>query len=417
MTDTGRFRQFRIGLDLRRRYNDLLGLNSSNVIAFSSPVFRCIESLENTLRGLYNTEWTKDKGRLILIKDNCTENCLSSGSGSPDEWRRIPIDLKTVPALVYQYLNNCTYRKEHPSPLDTDLTLDPEIKALPGVEQLKKLLKEKYDQDFNFPVLGLWSTIASEMNLMRTESTIQYTSHYADWVNKPISSSTKRNSVPITMFDLHEQLAVLAYRDRVVDEARYIQMSPIITSLIESQLIALGHNSTNERMKIYKDKKMVFYSSHDSILQLFLDSLGLIKIEGSFQNRFDKWNKWDKSHDEVGKFLAGLKMSSYGMSARLELWEMEVPGKADRFSYIRAYLYNKEDAKYEPIEYKPIEIGSACRRLFERQNPNASSKELTRFYNPVFQIDINYSCPFGLLRNVTANLLFDERKIHNLCGY
>lgn len=349
---------------------------------------------------------------MILGKCNRTE-CFGTGSGSPDEWRRVPIDVNTVPALVYQYLNNCTYRKQHPSPLDTDLMSDPEIKSLPGVEQLKTLLKEKYGQDFNFPVLGLWSTIASEMNLVRTESTYQYTDHYADWVNKPVST-LRRSSDPITMFDLHEQLAVLAYRDRVVEESRYVQMSPIVTSLIESQLMALGYNSTNERMKLYKDKRMVFYSSHDSILQLLLDSLGLINIEGTFQSRFERWHK---SHDETGKFLSGLKMCSYGMSMRFELWQLEVPGKNDKFSYVRVYIYNKEDAKYEPIDYKPVEFGSACRRLFERQNPNASSRELTRFYNPVFQVDYKYSCPFDLLRNVTANLMFDEQKIHGLCGY
>lgn len=381
------------------------------MIAFSSPVFRCIDSLENTLRGLYNTEWTKDKGRLIISKRNCTD-CFGSGSGSPDEWRQVPIDLKTVPALVYEYLNNCSYRKQHPSPLDSDLTNDPEIKSLVGVDQLKTLMKEKYGQDFNFPVLGIWSTIASEMNLVRTESTIQYTSHYADWVNRPVS--TKRNSDPITMFDLHEQVAVLAYRDRVVDQARYIQMSPTVTSFIESQLIALGRNATNERMKIYRDKKMVFYSSHDSILQLLLDSLGLIHIEGTFQNRFDKWHK---SRDEVGKFLAGLKMCSYGMSAKFELMQMEIPGKTDKFAYVRASLYNKEDAKFHEIDYSPIEFGSACRRLYERKNPNSSSRDLSRFYNPVFPVDLKYSCPFDLLLNVTADLMFDEQKIHTLCGF
>lgn len=138
-------------MELRREYKHYLDFNSSNVIAFSSPVFRCIESLENTLRGLYNNEWSKEKGRMILNKCNRTD-CFGTGSGSPDEWRRVPIDVNTVPALVYQYLNNCTYRKEHPSPLDTDLMSGPEIKSLPGVEQLKTLLKEKYNQDFNFPV-------------------------------------------------------------------------------------------------------------------------------------------------------------------------------------------------------------------------------------------------------------------------
>lgn len=382
------------------------------MIAFSSPIYRCIESLEQTLRGLYNTEWTKDKGRSILGKCNTTD-CFGSGSGSPDEWRLVPIDQKTVPSLVYEYLNNCKYRKENPSPVDFDLMSDPEIKSLVGVEQLKALLQDRYNQNFSYPVTGVWSTIASEMSLVRTRSTIEYTSHYADWVNRPVSK-TRRHLDPITLYDLHEQVTVLAYQDRVVDEARYIQIGPIITSLIESQLVALGHNSTNERMKTYKDKKMIFYSSHDSILQLLLSQLGLIHIEGDFQSRFQKWHK---SHDEVGKFLSGLKMCSYGSSIRFELIQMEIPGKTDKFSYVRAYIYNKEDPKFEAIDYKPVEFGSACRRVFEQQNPNASSKELSRFYNPVFQVDFKYSCPFELFRNVTANMMFDEQKIHRLCGY
>lgn len=375
--------------------------------------------MQHILRGLYNIEWTKRDGRQLLSKLNCTnttsksnrhgctKQSLAEDSGSPDEWRNIPIDTKLVPFLTENKLSDCRYRKEHPSQIDANLTIDPQIKSLIGVQFLKDTLKKKYDQELTYSCCSLWSTIAAEMNLMRTQSTINYTDHYSDWVNLPVVS--KAGST-ITLFDLFEEVVVLTYLNRVVDEANYIQTGPIITSLIESQMIALGHNSTSERMQKYKDKKMVIYTSHDSILQKLLFSLGLFNFETPFEQRFFKWDKID---DDVGKFLDGLKMPSFGLSARFELYEAELEGKKNKFPYVQLSLYNQEEAKFRPIEYKHIDFGSACRHLFKKKYPKA--KDLSRFYDPDFQIDLKHSCPFELLRNLTSNLIIDDKKFSQLC--
>ncbi|CAA3033342.1 Hypothetical predicted protein, partial [Olea europaea subsp. europaea] len=44
LTDAGEMRQFRIGLELRRRYGDFLDYNASRYLAFSSPIYRCKDS-------------------------------------------------------------------------------------------------------------------------------------------------------------------------------------------------------------------------------------------------------------------------------------------------------------------------------------------------------------------------------------
>lgn len=414
LTETGKFRMYRVGLETRRKYRHYVDYNSSSILALSSPILRCQDSLLQILKGFYNIEWTKDKGRALVSKMNsCSSKnqCpLSTGSGSPDEWRNVLIDIETLPTLSYEFLNQCGYRVNNPSPIDSDLMNSKDVKSLPAVEKLRDILKQRYDQDFNFFALGLWSTISSELNLIRTESTYNYTSHFNDWIIEVIKA---KNNYAITLYDLYEQVAVFAYRDRVAGEANHIQTGQLLTSIIESQLVALGKNATNDRMQKYKDKKMILYSSHDSVMQLILHTLNVIRVESTFEDRF---NKWYKSQDGVGKLLSGLKMSSYGMSMRFELWELESIEDGDKFQYVQLSIYNEDDAKFQDIDYKVVELGSACNTLFRKKYPKASSDKLSSFYKTNFQLNKKQSCPFELFLNVTSDIVIDDIKIHKLCA-
>ena len=54
---------------------------------------------------------------------------------------------------------------------------------------------------------------------------------------------------------------------------------------------------------------------------------------------------------------------------------------------VQAWIYNKEEAKYLDIIYRPIELGRVCRGQFKSKHPTASEEELEAFYPTQFDID------------------------------
>lgn len=446
LTDAGKLRQYKLGLETRRHYSGYLDYNASQILVYSSPMFRCIQSVELTLRGLFDIGsykeknlkkqyecYLKQKQQSSLLSSNHSDSkgkdankkCLPSGAGSPDEYKKVLIDTQNMPALIYEFLNNCKYRKENPSPVDVDITNSPEIKKLPGIELLRTTLMERYNQSLNFSSISLWSTIESEMDLVRTEETIQYAKHYLEWVNKPIVNDTKSPLADITLFDLYEAATVLGYRDRVVDTALRVQIGPIIASVIESQQVALTTNSNStfatsmsnsiseEQTKKYQDKKMIIYSGHDSIMQLILNYMGVINFEGTFEQRFHKLKKTD---DELSKFLNGIRMCSYGMSFRLELYQTRIINSPDTFAYIQLSIYNRNDAKFHDVDYPLVPFGSICRRKFVKKYPRAKN-ELSRFYPYEFQTNQEFNCPYELFKNITADIMIDRADLKRICDY
>lgn len=504
ITETGKLRQYRIGLELRRRYGHLIGYDSNSILTFSSSITRCRESARDTLRGLFDNQLTLQRG-LDFIEDcgngfngsatsndplndaslmhyhnyynhhhhrNDGRHCrIPNGSGSPLEWKNISIDIETIPVLNFEFLNSCPYRISNPSPVDEDLMRSKSIASLKGLEELRSIIKDRYKLDFNFTALGLWSTLAAEIRLARTRQTYDYGRKLYDWVNKQV---TDYKSGKVTLFDLFEHIAVLGYRDRVVGEANWIQLSPIVSAIIGSQLVALNqtdrvgingfdrrylgnlmaHNNANDYYnssnndglertsdnKTFKDlfssKRLIIYSSHDSIMQLLMHRLGLVRaVDGNeFEQRLAKWkgkinqhrqhhyqkqqfytsvnshllldyNEIERDNYDTEMFLEGLKMSSFGASLAFELWQIErIEGPKDRwesvsveseksnnhtaerqhhkyhktrYSYVQALLYNREDGQYEPVVYKPLALGSVCQTMFKEQYPGAS---LDRFY-------------------------------------
>lgn len=436
LTDLGRFRQYRLGLDTRRQYNDYLGYNSSKLAAYSSPLSRCVESMQYTLRGLFDNQWPKDRQRSILTQGRPTScskhhqksagqelSCainLPEGSGFGDEWKRVEVDKETIPMLTYDFLNQCKFRIDNPSPIDKNLTHSPAIRSLIGIERLRKLLLEHYGQELNFYSLGLWSTLSSELNLVLTRSNAELErSFITDLIGQVVSTRSKSL---LTLYDVYEQAVLLGYRDRLEGDSEYIQSGSLITSVIESQLNALDEKSDSDEWlwpsKTYEGKKMLLYSSHDSILQRMLFSLGIIHMEpAQFEARFAKWYK---SKDDLAKFLAGLRMSSYGMSFRIELWQTTLNQESGikRFPYVKVSMYNQEDPKFQEVEYRPVEIGTACMRLFRDKYGVEALDELSRFYDPelVAPSDKRRICPFDLFLNVTSELRVSKRRLQlELC--
>lgn len=450
LTDSGKFRQFRVGLELRKRYEDLLDYNASHYLALSSPIFRCQESLEYTLRGLFDIEWPLSRGLKLIDEYNADiadyKDCLAfgstidgnsstchqhqylilpSGAGSPLESKQIKIDTETVPTLSYTYLNACKYRLEHPTPVDRNLFNSPAIAQLKGLGRLKNILEEKYATGWKFEALGLHSTLSSEIRLARTRKTINYGRRNFEWVTQLVP---EYEPTRITWFDLYEEVALLGYRDRIVGTADYIQLGPMISSMIISQQVVLGqlpidngkdspNNRTFESASLYEGKKAVIYSTHDSIMQLLLHRLGFIRAdEADYETRFSN----NHEADDVEQLLAGLRMSKFGLSLVFELYEMDAgPNSSDamKFPFVQVSLYNEEDGKHAPIDYRKLKLGELCGRLFREQNPNLAQADLDKlFYDQEeFPLDRDLSCPFELFKNVTSNYMMNSSQLNELC--
>lgn len=439
LTDLGKFRQYKKGLELRHRYQHYLDFNSSSFLAFSSSMYRCQESLSETLRGLFSNEWPISSGLQLAAeysRANCSLNAtcslksnLPAGFLWPHDYKQIPIDTQTFPMLRYEYLNRCKYRLAHPTPVDVDLRASKAIKDLPGLDKLAEVLQSKYAMRLNFTALGLWSTITNELRLIKTRDTLDWSRVHFDWVTKAIDSNktatTGGKQRPVTLFDLHEQVAVFGYRDRIVDVARYVQLGPIVTSLVESQKTALGQSSAPGQValtpsQMYANKKMIFYSSHDSILQLLMHGLNIIDThedELSFEQRS---NKWAAASDHE-QYLAGLRMSKFGMSMLVELWEAQEvasdkqSNNNNKLAYVQAYLYNREEA-LAGVHYARLQFGSICRRLFRKLYPN-EDLDSSQFYANFgqFKLSEKFSCPFELFKNVTSKFMVSGKQLSDLC--
>lgn len=421
LTDLGKLRMYKVGLETRRHYNHYIDYDSEHILALSSPLYRCRDSMHYILQGLFNIEWTKNEGRVLVSKMNscannnnsefnqCSSSLLSSGGGSPDEWHKIKIDSQLLASLYDSFVEHCAYVKNNPSPIESDLMKNVFIKSLPGIGKLRATLTSNYG-NFNTSLLGIFSTISVELNVIRTESTYNYTDHFNGWINQVIIA---KPDYEITLFDLFEQLDIYAYRDRYSGLADRIRTGQIIASIVESQLVALGNDATNERMEEYKEKKIILYSTHDTVIQAVLHTLEVINIDSPFENRFSRWYK---NQDSISGLLSGLKMPSFGMSMRFELWELEsTVDDKNKFQFVQLSIYNEDDAKFRDIEYKIVDLGAACNRLFKRKYPKASSEQLSAFYKTSFQYDKKRSCPFDLFRDVTSDLLINDVELHELC--
>jgi hypothetical protein len=465
MTDIGKMRQFRIGLELRRRYRDFLSFDSRHFLAFSSAITRCRESMDQTLRGLFQIQWSNEQARRFVEQYNAEKSCiqppannqsvptpdgqnacrdkpnkgknlhLPSGSGSPSEYKNISIDLDTVPTLDWRYLEDCVYFIEHKPALREDLMKSKLIASLKGVSNLADQLKRAYKLNFDSHAAFYWSSLQEELRLQRTTNSVSYGENFYDWIYQLVPGYKPEYGV--TYFDLYAQLAVYYYKERVAGKPGFIELGPIVTSIVQSQKQALGQTNETvtkfllepnkpskrfESLDLYANKKAVFYLTHDSVLQALMDTLNISFIDkGDFETRFNKWHR----HDDADRAMAGLRTVEFGSSIVFELYETEMKERekgvwrtTKKFSYVQALFYNEEDVIFKPITYKRLKFGSICRDKFKKIYKNVSSvKHLlnAEFYDDDFPLDIEYSCPFELFKNITSDLMISHNELHGLC--
>lgn len=454
LTDIGKYRQYRIGLKLRELYKDYLGFNSSEILALSSEVYRCYHSLQETLRGLYDVSFTRYFNLKLLKKyqDNCLSTGLSNYNNDnqrkvchlmkcekdyaiANEWKKINIHTNIVPTLSWTYLDNCPWKKKNPFLVDKDAYLSPNIAKLKGIKKLEKTLIDNYKLgNLNYSMTHVWSTILAELNVFHTQTTYSDMKHFLHWINEPANDNhnyIKRDDTDdeddedvnehdeVTLFDLLEEATIQIYNDRIQGHAALIQNGPILTSLIDSYLVATKQYDrvyNKNSINYYKDKKLILYSTHDSIIINILSSLDLIDFGNReifmqntpYESRFRKYNN-EKS--DVVKLLNGIRMPAFGSSLRFELIELEYYN--ERFYYVQMFIYNNEDPKYSDIEYEKVQLGTMCQIRYMHLYPNKN--KMYTFYNSNFEFDKRFGCPLELFRNLTSNFLMSQEKLEKAC--
>lgn len=419
LTDTGRFRMFRLGLELRKIYSELISFDPSEILVFSSPVQRCLESLRITLNGLMNLETTMS-GALNdqTLASNFSET--DEKSGFAFDWQSFRIDTDTVPTLTVSSVLNCSYLKWlHSTEKNKLNSIDyiignPKAQSLIGYEDLKSSMAKRYNSTTPVLFSSIFSTVKAELELKRTQNTINYTSHFSDWINIPVKTRLINGKlVTLKLIDVLEQSVVLSYIPEMISELQQVHTGPIVKSLIDSQLVKLGRNTDSGTR--YEQAKMIVYSTHDLTLTRLLYDLGVIEIDEtrSFEDRFfDSKARNDNNQADLDEFLNGLKICNYGMSVSVELWMIKHETERE-FPIVRMWIYNESDGKYSDIKYNPVFLGQVCQRLFKEQYP---TENIGKFYNKRIKIDENLSCPFDLFQNVTSKLMITNEGWKTMCN-
>lgn len=446
LTEIGYYREFKIGLKIRELYRDFLKFELNEVLALTSSVQRCIDSLRQTLKGLFNIEQSRYESVDLLMRiqedPSCSIEDISScpllardSPGSAEQWKLIHLDQNLVPSLDYNYVENCPITVKNPSIYDSNVLLDPNINRLSGLRSLQEIMQDRYNLPLNYSVQNIWSTVLCELNIIRTQRTFPYTSHFIDWYNLPATESgiiysssandtlqefnKRAKSTQITLFNLLEAVTLIVNVDRLAGNKDLLQVGPMLTSLIDSQLIAMGREDEltdpNLAKANYRDKKMIIYSTHDTVLTKFLASLGFLNMDGTFEGRFEKYH----NSEDYLQWLNYIRMPAFGVSVKFELLEAEyVKDEKDKepvksFFYVQMSIYNSEDIVITPIDYHPIELGTLCSEQFNYNYPDG---RISDFYDDNLNIDKRYACPFNLFKNLTSRYLITKNRTEQLCN-
>lgn len=456
LTETGKLRMYRIGLELRKAYSNFLDFDRRQILAFSSPVQRCIESLENTLNALMdlgtivddeianlgaseaqtreigptnnNNNNSNRKKRNFMSKDISNSLTMNEEQqfGQADEWQKVNIDLKTVPTLSIAYLLSCSLIRKRAYQIGLNrvqyiLENSSELDSLVGMNELERILEERYG--FRGSMLRsrislLYSTIKSELELRHGKGTFNCTNHFRDWFNRPVATRLVNDDKPrelkLTLFDVLEQATLRNFINFRGHHDRLLQSGPILKSILESQLVALG--LTSRTGHIYEGKKMIFYSTHDIVFTRLLRDLSLIRTTNvlSFEDRFFAIKANLDSITEEDKVLAGMKPCSYGASLRIELWQVERPLLDLKATIVKMSIYSQPDGKYKEINYQPIKIGSLCRSRFLKRHMT-DTNSLSGLYRPELELNEEFDCPFELFRDLITEYQIDHASLKRMC--
>lgn len=414
LTDGGRSRMFLLGRELGKLYRSSMAPDASKLLALSSRNDRAYESISFALRGFYNIETKIDDGlkRMSELSEcKITNNSLTCPHQIPfihgDEWKRVKIITKFIPSLESDYFNdNCFNGMRNVCPQYEDLYENSQIKAIPGVEKLRqvvtKLYKKKFDYDFPKSYSNLVPILAQSMH----SDLINVSYPMSKWIFTPIITKGKR---VYTLKDVFESLSSIYLQACARSFESYLEVGPIIGSLLESQRLAVGdlNNVTRESgNKIYSGKDVIIYSTHDTIITTILYKLGIIRVPTV--NDAESFFKISPDKDEIDGFLAGVKTIRYGATFIFELWQSN-----GGFNYLKLLAYDQDSAWSDHIKFRYVEIGSICNQKLLRSYPQVN---IESYYKDIgADVQRSMMCPFEIWKNISTNLIISREEFNYFC--
>lgn len=425
LTQLGEFRAFRLGLELREQYKRFLGYNPNELLAFSASQSRCLESAKMLLRGLYDIEGSLEQN---LARLACQQDMEAppSGLAAPEAWRQVPIDDRSLPGLDLNSFYESEWAKQNP-PADLlaseDLaTADAQLGASVAVKRLLERFQEfTGGVKLNLSNLNTWTTLRAELCLAHSKDTLKLNKFSRDLVTELVD---ERDGFKLTMADVFEY-CTLAVNLKTLenDVASYVLAGNLLTSLVESQLVAMETDPSGPQMENYRDRKVLVYVSQGLVLHQILQVLNLTRKPKTIKKNKKKPVAFEETFfelkreqaDELEYCLAGLKQFAPGASLRFELRQFESRETDKKFPFVQAAIYNEQDGKFKPIQFKWLKFGKAMRKLFKASG--GSKRELSNFYDSSGEfklLDKDYSCPLELLRHVTSNLFTTDEKLQEL---
>lgn len=406
LTDCGEQRMYRLGVSLRNHYRGHLNYDAYSILALSSSSTRCLKSQQATLRGLFEITSSMKFGRELLSR----RDKIVEGLGSNDISSQIAQFTDLVP-LEWGCYKRSMYHRENPGPLVEDLCLDKDIAQMPGIDRLKEILKTRYEQKFNTDIFDIWTAIECELYLDRTKETIDYTDHFADWINEPVAENSNAG-----LYDLFEVVTQIGFIRRVDSKAQYLLISPLIKSLIESQSVAIDSMTlmnSNELTGRYYGKQMILYSTHDFILTTMLNNLGIHQIgdTSKFLERFAEANQSD--FNDLKRYLSGLMMAHFGLSLKFELHMVSLSTGCN-LPIVRLAIYNQDSPTALDIQWEPVALGEIIRKRYRELYPDGENPD--KFYATElgFMIDMKYDCPFELFNEVAKDWIMNDTKYESI---
>lgn len=395
LTDEGTLRMQKLGENLRVWHKNLKSRGLVDAaepafLALSSGVQRCKDSLMSFLGGLYGIEG----------------DIVHNSPTSPE-----PYDTKLVPALDYNFVY-----KAYPNIIHHDALTDANISSMFGVKRLMQVLKQRYSiSKLDESALNLFSTIRGEMIFDKSLNLSEYSKHF-EWVNEVLTKDYKTGNV-ITLFDVFNRVTLLGYLSELQGNAGYLTSAPIITSLLESMQVEVnkddGKPLTSWRQNAYKNRNLIVYSSHDTVISNVLKDMGILAVDTAqpFEKRLLELKNANAS--EVDLYLSGMTMPHFGVSARFSLWNADSDSNSNSDSQdnksnwlVRLDLYNEPDWS-NSVKYRQVKLGNVCLEQYAILfgSDSLDLLDLSGVAN------IQYDCPFEVFEKIYSHWIIDNEKM------
>lgn len=248
LNNAGRLRMFKLGKFIRQRYNGFLTDNIREVYSRSSDVDRCIESSHAVLAGIYSPsdrfEWNK-------------------------ELRWIPAPVHTVPPPDDYLLNEA------------------------GRKYLQEFINEIHKVQSSDAVKELYAQSVKERELMEKELGYEYDMFFKFKCTYSTLDIEEKNGLPMPAWytpELKEKLyryagIAFALAGGGTEKLKKIRCGHLLEDFVSRMCIASiegpqvkdqsdFQQPTNAPSEV-DDRKVVHYSTHDSIMAAFLQALDL----------------------------------------------------------------------------------------------------------------------------------------------